>query len=91
MRKILVLCVIFGAAGVARAQQPPAGAGGPVEFVLKVSPTTGTVNDEFTVTVSQTIRGVNAPERYWPPEINDFTIVDQRSQQSTQWVIDPRR
>src|SRR5262245_33007507 len=52
---------------------------------------TATVNDELSVTVQQTIRGVNAPERYWPPDFGDFTVIDQRSQQSTQWLVDPRR
>jgi hypothetical protein len=79
---VLVLC----AARVAAAQSPS-----PVEFTLRVSPMTATVNDELSVTVQQTIRGVNAPERYWPPDFGDFTVIDQRSQQSTQWLVDPRR
>jgi hypothetical protein len=87
MRRWWAIAGLCLAAATAGAQ--PAAA--PVEFVLKVSPTTGTVNEEFTVTVSQTIRGVNAPERYWPPELGDFTVTDQRSQQSTQWLVDPRR
>jgi hypothetical protein len=62
-----------------------------VDLEMKISPTTGTIADEFTLTIQQTIHGVNAPERYWAPDFGDFTVVDQRSQQSTQWLYDPRR
>jgi hypothetical protein len=80
MRAFLALVFM---AGTAAAQQ--------VDFTLKVSPTVGNLTDDFTVTVQQTIHGVDAAERYWPPDFGDFTVLDQRSQQSTQWVIDPRK
>jgi len=85
MRRLALVVLLFSAQAVAQPQPQL------VELILKVSPTMGTVNDEFTVTVQQTIRGVNAPERYWPPDFGDFTVIDQRSQQSTQWLVDPRR
>ena len=90
MRRALLALVVVVA--VPAAGQPQGGGGAaPVELILKASPTTGNISDEFTVTVQQTIRGVNAPERYWPPDFGDFTVIDQRSQQSTQWLVDPRR
>lgn len=62
-----------------------------VEFTLKATPTVANQGDTFTVVVQQTIHGVDSPERYYPPDFKDFTVVDSRQQQSTQWVIDPRR
>lgn len=78
----LVVAVALLVARSAAAQQ--------VEFSLKVSPMVGSESDDFTVVVQQTIHGVDAAERYWPPDFGEFTIAEQRSQQSTQWVIDPR-
>ncbi len=85
MKRALVLLLVLASANAPRTAWAQS-----VELEMSVSPTTGTINDEFTVTISQTIHGVNAPERYWPPDFGDFTIVDQRTQQSTQWLYDPR-
>ena len=75
MRRAWLLLLVAVAAGRAGA------AGSQVDFELKVSPTAGTVNDEFIVTVQQTIHGVNSAERYFPPDFADWTVLDQRSQQ----------
>lgn len=82
-RILLSLGVLGALAGVAAAQ--------PVDFSLKVSPTTGTLHDDFIVTVQLSVRGVNGPDRYWPPDFGDFVVTDQRTQQSTQWSFDPAR
>jgi hypothetical protein len=67
------------------------GRAAPVEFSLKVSPASGTLNDQFLATVQITVAGVNGPDRFWPPDFGEFTILDQRTQQSTQWSYDPVR
>lgn len=63
----------------------------PVEFTLKVTPTSGTIHEEYVATVQIVTRGVSGPERFWPPDFGDFTVVDQRTSQSTQWMYDPVR
>src|SRR5262245_35746801 len=83
VRRAAAFLAVFLAASRARAQ--------PVDFSLKVSPMTGTLNDEFVATVQIQIRGVNGPERFWPPNFGDFSIIDQRSQQQTQWSYDAKR
>lgn len=65
------------------------GRASPIEFSLKVSPPSGTMNDQFLATVQITVAGVNGPDRFWPPDFGEFTILDQRTQQSTQWSYDP--
>jgi hypothetical protein len=80
------VAVVALVAGASR----PAHAAPPVEFSLKVTPTTGTTNDEFIATVQITIRGVNGAERFWEPDWGDFSVTDKRTQQSTQWTYDPQ-
>jgi BatD DUF11 like domain len=62
----------------------------PVEFTLQVTPSTGTVDDEFIATVQIAIKGVNGAERFWEPDWGDFMVTDKREQQSTQWSYDPQ-
>jgi hypothetical protein len=81
MRRALLVALFFLPA-LAAAQE--------VEFTLKATPLVGNQDEVFTVVVQQVVHGVDAPDRYYPPELRDFTIVDQQSQQSTQWVLDPR-
>jgi hypothetical protein len=81
--RLAIVLAVLAPAALARAQ--------PVEFTLKVSPMTGTLNDEFAATVQITIRGVNGPERFWPPDFGDFVVIDQRTNQKTQWSYDPVR
>ncbi|MBI4508954.1 MAG: protein BatD [Deltaproteobacteria bacterium] len=61
------------------------------ELTLKVSPTMGTMNEDFIATVQVTIEGVNGIDRFIPPDFGDFMVADQRTQQSTQWSYDPAR
>ncbi len=68
---------------------PRAAAAQPAELTLSVSPTTGTSADDYTATVMIRIRGVGGLERFYPPDFGDFSITDQRTQQSTQWSLDP--
>ncbi|MFH0901808.1 MAG: BatD family protein [Pseudomonadota bacterium] len=63
----------------------------PIELTLKVAPQRGRVQDDFVATVRMTIRGVNSPERYRDPQFGELTVLDQQSQQSTQWSYDPTR
>lgn len=63
---------------------------GQVDFSLKITPGTGTTNDEFVATVQIDIRGVNAPEKFVEPPWGDFTVLDRRTPlQSTQWTYGP--
>lgn len=62
----------------------------PVEFTLQVTPSTGTIDDEFIATVQIAIKGVNGAERFWEPDWGDFSVTDKREQQSTQWSYDPQ-
>jgi hypothetical protein len=89
MRRATLALAALAAAAVA-APARPAHAAPPVEFSLKVTPTTGTVDDEFVATVQITIRGVNGADRFWEPDWGDFTVADKRTQQSTQWTYDPQ-
>jgi oxygen tolerance protein BatD len=83
--RLVVLAWVVAAAPAARA------AGTPVEFSLAVSPSTGTEDEDFVATVQTVIHGINAAERYWPPDFGEFRVVDQRAQQSTQWSYNPAR
>jgi hypothetical protein len=84
MVRALSLLFVLVAAGTAAAQ--------PVELSLRVSPTAGSLADEFVATVQMTIKGVNGPDRYTPPDFGDgFRVVDSGRQQSTQWSYDPQR
>ena len=76
---LVVAVVISGMVRLANAQA--------VDFSLKVAPTVGTLSDEYVATVQINLRGINAPERFWPPEFGDFTVLDQRTQQSTQAAV----
>ena len=80
----IVLVCALGAPSPARAATPP------VEFTLQVTPSTGTIDDEFIATVQIAIKGVNGAERFWEPDWGDFTVTDKREQQSTQWSYDPQ-
>ena len=75
----LVVLAVLAVAPV-RAHAAP-----PVDFTLKVTPTTGSVDDDFVATAQIIIKGVNGVERFWEPDWGDFTVADKRTQQSTQW------
>lgn len=82
--QLAIVATLLGAlAGTALAQ--------PIEFTLKVTPSTGTMNDEYVATVQMIIRGVDGPDRFWAPDFGEFTVIDQRTSQSTQWSYDPVR
>jgi len=84
IRLVLLAAFILAAAPRVAHATPP------VEFTLQVTPSTGTVDDEFIATVQIAIKGVNGAERFWEPDWGDFTVTDKREQQSTQWSYDPQ-
>src|SRR5262245_59430194 len=91
VRATVVGIVLVGATALTAGQPAKAapGTATPIDFSLKVTPTAGSMNDEFVATVQISIRGVSGPERFWAPDFGDFTVIDQRTQQSTQWFYDP--
>jgi hypothetical protein len=81
-RASITLFVLAAAAAV-----PAVAAAQPAVFTLTVSPTAGTAADEYIATVVVRTAGVGGLERFYPPEFGDFSVLDQRTQQSTQWTL----
>ncbi len=86
--RIVVAFLAFGLAALLAAG--PAQAAPPVEFSLKIVPTTGGIDDSYVATVTIAIKGVNGAEKFWEPDWGDFTVTDKRVQPSTQWSYDPQ-
>ena len=90
MRARWVVCALTWAA-LAAARPVHAAESHPLTFALEVSPRAGAVTDRFVATVEIVLLGVAGAERFVAPEFADFTIIDQRAQQSTEWAYDPVR
>ena len=61
----------------------------PDVFTLEVSPSVGGESDTYVAKVNIEVSGISGPERYWHPELDDFTILDTQIQQTTSMQIDP--
>jgi hypothetical protein len=81
-RRLAFLLTLLGLAA-------PALAAKPVELTLKVSPTSGALDEDYVATLQIVIRGVSGPERETPPDFADFTVVSQTGLQTPQWVNKP--
>jgi BatD DUF11 like domain len=85
VRRLALVLALLGVTHVARAAGPP-----PLEFTLTVSPESGPITEAFVATVQIKLRGVNGPDRFWPPDFGEFVVEDQRSNQSTEWSVGSR-
>lgn len=65
----------------ARAERPT--------FSLDVSPTEVSLGDTVTVTVTIEMPGLVGPDRYWPPQAQEFVQRDSQIKRGTQTTIDP--
>jgi hypothetical protein len=83
MRRALAIAVM--AAGLLSADRLYAD----VELSLDVSPTAGTVDDTFVVTVTIEVPGVSGPDRYWKPSFSGFEEINSQISPTTSMQIDP--
>lgn len=60
-----------------------------VELNLDVSPTAGTMDDTFVVTVTIEVPGVSGPDRYWKPGFSGFEEINSQISPTTSMQIDP--
>jgi hypothetical protein len=79
---LLAAAALLLAGGATAAAQP-------VQLSLTVSPSAGTLSDEYVATVVIQVRGINGVERFWAPDFGDFQVTDSRTKRSTQWTYDP--
>lgn len=51
----------------------------PLRFDIEVTPSTGTSDDQFTVTVTAELLGLTGADHFTAPAVDDFTVVSTRS------------
>lgn len=63
----------------------------PAEVELEVAPRQGAVGDVFKVTFTVRIEGVSGVDQIWPPEMDDFKVVDRQVASTRSMQYDAQR